>query len=73
MNDQALDFKNSFWLIAVDIYNISVAKRAIHLIDDSNITKYGARQSHYSAVADISLFHKYFHGLCALELFPMMP
>lgn len=51
----------------------SVQNRAIRLVDDPNITNNWAPLSHRRAVADLSLFYRYFHGFCSLELASIMP
>ena len=51
----------------------SVQNRAIRLIGDPNITRRLAPLSHRRAVADLSLFYRYFHGHCSSEISNIMP
>ena len=51
----------------------SVQRRAIRLINDSALTDRLPLLAHRRAVGDLSLFYRYFHGLCSNELNSIIP
>ena len=50
-----------------------VQSKAIHLINNPNFTKSLQSLSHRRLVADLSVFYRYFHGHCSLEIMNIIP
>jgi len=51
----------------------SIQRKAVRLIDDPNLTGRLPSLAHRRAVGDLSLFYRYFHGLCSEELSSIVP
>ena len=43
----------------------SIQRRAVRLINDPNLTRRLPSLQHRRSVGDLSLFYRYFHGLCS--------
>lgn len=51
----------------------SIQRRAIRLINDPALTQKLPSLAHRRAVGDLSLFYRYYHGLCSDELSSIVP
>ena len=50
-----------------------VRSKAIHLINNTSLTKSLQSLSHRRLVSDLSIFYRYFHGYCSLEIKNTIP
>ena len=50
-----------------------IQRKAVRLIDDAPLTSKLASLSHRRAVSSLSLFYRYYHGLCSDELASITP
>ena len=50
-----------------------VQSKAIHLINNPNLTKSLQPVSHHRLVGDLSIFYRYFHGHCSQEIREIFP